>query len=179
MESIQDGEFIIRYKPHSTTATEQGTLALNKADLEDGHPDIAMHTRYLSLLAVQSNQISGINCEDMEYDLASDYDIDQRDICGTCHGLSTTKVPEGYNPMIRGFLTTFEASAAEGCEICSLILEAIAPCTGLGRVKAYVNNGLALNIIVKSENKNARYELFTMMGRFKISTSSLFWKLTS
>lgn len=41
----------------------------------------------------------------------------------------------------------------------SLIVESAAPYNGLGRLKAYINPGLALN------DKNARYNLFTAIGK--------------
>lgn len=47
----------------------------------------------------------------------------------------------------------------------SLIVETVAPYNGLGRLKAYINPGLALNIIVKTADKNTGYNLFAAIGR--------------
>jgi len=42
--------------------------------------------------------------------------------CWQCNNLSTTHISDGMKPIVRGFLSDFEASARRGCEICLLLL---------------------------------------------------------
>lgn len=151
--------------PYSTFSGNDTTAALFRVDLPDGHPDIAKQNYMFSLLATQSNQISGYGSDENEYSIAQDYDPSVPGVCRLCNNLMTDRCPPGLHPIIRGFLSDFEQAASGGCEICSLILESAAPYTGPGRLKAYINPGLALNIIVKTADKNARYDLFTAIGR--------------
>ncbi|SPO00331.1 uncharacterized protein DNG_03176 [Cephalotrichum gorgonifer] len=150
--------------PHSTFSGDGTNAALFRIDLPEGDPNLAKNTYMFSLLATQSNQISGHLSDQNEHNIAQDYDPSISGVCRLCNNLATDRCPPGLNPIIRGFLSDFEQAATGGCDICSLIIESVAPYTGPGRLKAYINPGLALNIIVKTADKNSRYDLFTAIG---------------
>ena len=159
--------FTINFKPQDPiTRQAGGTAQLLELGLPSNHPDFPKHTRYLSLLCSQINQISGIGSEVSEQDVNS-YGPTENHHCRQCNNLSTTHISDGMKPIVRGFLSDFEASAYHGCEICRLLLTAISPYQSPGRLKAYIRPGAALNILVKCANKNARYDLFTPIGKFR------------
>lgn len=159
--------FTINFKPKDPiTLQAGGTAQLLVLALPSDHPDFPKHIRFLSLLCSQINQISGMNSEAGEQDVNSDGATGNHH-CWQCNNLSTTHISNGMKPIVRGFLSDFEASARRGCEICLLLLTAISPYQGPGRLKAYIRPGAALNILVKCANKNARYDLFTPIGRFQ------------
>lgn len=157
--------FTINFKPQDPiTRQASGTAQLLELALPSDHPDFPKHTRFLSLLCSQINQISGMSSEAGEQDVNSDGPSENHH-CWQCNNLSTTHISDGMKPIVRGFLCDFEASARRGCEICLLLLTAISPYQGPGRLKAYIRPGAALNILVKCANKNARYDLFTPIGQ--------------
>lgn len=159
--------FKINFSP-SNVNRDLGSEQVRIFEIEtpNSDPDFGKHMNYFSLLCAQSNQISGMKNEIGEYVVTSGYRPFQGNFCGQCNNLSTAHVPEGMQPVTKGFLSDFEASASLGCRICQLILAAVSPYTGPGRLKAYIRPGAALNILVKSVDKNARYDLFTQIGKW-------------
>lgn len=129
------------------------------------HPDFSKHAQFLSLLCSQINQISGVNNEAGEHDVNANGPTATGN-CAHCNNLSAAHMPKDKTPVVRGFLSDFEAGARQGCEVCSLILTTISPYQGPGRVKVYIRAGAPLNIIVACATKNARYDLFTPIGTF-------------
>ena len=157
--------FTINFKPRKPTPRQAGgTAQLLEIALPIDHPDFPKHSRYLSLLCSQSNQVSGLNSEAGEQDVKY-HGSSGNHHCRQCNNLSTAHISDGMKPIVRGFLSDFETSARSGCEICLLLLTSISPYQGPGRLKAYIRPGAALNILVKCANKNARYDLFTPLGK--------------
>jgi hypothetical protein len=110
------------------------TAQLLKLAVPDTHPDFAKHSRFMTLLCTQSNQISGKNNEASEQDIASN-GPSGNDFCKQCNNLSTTHVLAGMQPIVRGFLSDFEASARNGCKICLLLLATGFPLQGARETK--------------------------------------------
>ena len=157
--------FTINFKPQDPIpGRDGGTAQLLELSLPTNHPDFPKHIRYLSLLSSQSNQISGMNSEVGEQDLTSHGPVSDQH-CPVCNDLDTAHIPDGMAPIVRGFLSDFEEAARRGCQICRLLLTAISPYQGPGRMKAYIRPGAALNILLKCASKNARYDLFTPLGK--------------
>ncbi len=71
-------------------------------------------------------------------------------------------------PITRGILNNFEASARNSCKLCQLVLAAVTPSREPGRLEAYIRPGTSLNIPVKATDRNARYDLFTEIGNGQI-----------
>jgi hypothetical protein len=156
--------FEINHQPMLQLETSQTNATLTAISLPYDDPDIRKQLRIHSILNVQSNQISGLNNDTGEHVLAADFDPAEVRGCALCNNLSYQATPPESIPTIRGFWTQFEDAAARGCKICALILSAIGPCQNPGRVKAYLRPGAALNVLLKSADKNARYEIVTEMG---------------
>jgi hypothetical protein len=146
--------FAVNFKREPVPGRKDAALLQLAVTPDD--PDFARQCRYMTLLCAQSNQISGVNNGVNEFDIASLRFFSPRHYCPRCNNLSTRHVPPGATAVVMGFLHDFEASVLAGCKICLLILAAVSPYRSPGRLKAYVRPGAALNIIVKSEDKNAR-----------------------
>lgn len=160
--------FTINFKPQEPINLRgSGVAQALSIALPCEHPDFPKHSRFLTLLCSQSNQISGMNSQAREEDVTSQ-GPSAIGYCSQCNNLSTTHISDNITPIVRGFLSEFEASTRSGCEICRLLLTAISPYEGPGRLKAYIRPGAALNILVKCANKNARYDLFTPIGKYNL-----------
>lgn len=133
--------FTIDFKPQEPIPGQAGgTAQLLQLALPHDHPDFQKHLRHISLLCRQISQISGLNSEAGEQDVTS-HGPSGNSHCWKCNNLSTAHISDGMTPIVRGFLSDFEASARDGCKICQLLLTSISPYQGPGRLKAYIRPG--------------------------------------
>jgi hypothetical protein len=159
--------FTINFKAQEPIRDDTITKQLFEFGLPGTDPNFSKQLRYMTFLCTQINQISGMNSDYREQDVSS---FGGRGLpsaegfCALCNNLSTAHVNPGMQPIVRGFLSDFEAAAGKGCKICQLVLAAVSPYEGPGRLKAYIRPGGALNILLKSSDKNARYDSFTEIG---------------
>jgi hypothetical protein len=158
--------FTIKFSFQDPSPSKEGGVAHFTIQGDQETEEYSKHLLYSTLLSTQSNQISGINSGAGEQFLSTCWEPGS-DKCPTCNNLDMTRLNPGWTPVVAGFIESFIATADQGCQFCQLLVQAISPCAVSGRMKAFVRAEGALNVIVKSADKNARYDIFTETGTFK------------